>query len=168
MTAKDVLSTRVNENPLLPMKKVDSGMPLLEVLPRLLDAPGRLLGVMDSGADVGVIDEGSLIEGLGKLIASRDDSSVLTIECRPEQYSASLIAHAVESADAHLVDLLSSASPDGMVRVMLRVRALDPEGAARSLERYGFIVVAMSGDSVSEESRILAERVASLQTLLNV
>ena len=167
MTAKDVLSSRTPGNPLLPMRNVDSRMPLLEVLPHLLDAPGRLLGVVDSGAEIGVIDEVSLLEGFGRLIAPRDDSSVLTVECDPSQYSASSISHAVEDADAHLVDLISRGADNGMVRVTLRVRSLDPEAAARSLERYGFRVIETSA-TTSPDSALLAERLASLQTLLNV
>lgn len=167
MTAKDVLSIRENTNPLLPMKNVDAGMPLLEVLPHLLDAPGRLLGVVDAGESIGVIDEISMLEGLGQLIAARDDSSVLTIECRDDQYSASSISHAVEDADAHLVDLISRGNRDGNIRVTLRVRANDPEAAARSLERYGYRVIEQSG-AVSPQNEVLAERLASLRALMNI
>ncbi|MDE6247293.1 MAG: hypothetical protein K2M41_05570 [Muribaculaceae bacterium] len=167
MTAKDVLSVHDNANPLLPMKNVDASMPLLEVLPHLLDAPGRLLGVLDAGNCIGVIDEISMLEGLGRLIAARDDSSVLTVECRDDQYSASAISHAVEDADAHLVDLISRGDSDGKIRVTLRVRANDPEAAARSLERYGYRVVESSG-AMSPQSEVLAERLASLRALINI
>ena len=167
MTAKDVLSVHDNANPLLPMKNVDASMPLLEVLPHLLDAPGRLLGVLDCGDCIGVIDEISMLEGLGRLIAARDDSSVLTVECRDDQYSASSISHAVEDVDAHLVDLISRGDSDGKIRVTLRVRANDPEAAARSLERYGYRVVESSG-AMSPQSEVLAERLASLRALINI
>ncbi len=168
MTAKDVLSSRANQNPLLPIKNVDSNMPLFEVLPLLLDAPGRLLGVTKSGEIIGHIDETSLLEGLGRMIMPRDDSSTLTLECKPEQYSASVIAHAVEDADAHLVDLISRGTEDGRLRITLRVRALDSEGAVRSLERYGYEVIETSAEGGSADQSILAERLASLRTLLNV
>ena len=85
MRAKDIISTRNMESRLLPMKTIDSEMPLLEVLPHLLDAPGRLLGVNHEGEEVGVIDEVSLLEGFGRLNAERDDSSVVTVECQPSQ-----------------------------------------------------------------------------------
>ena len=139
MTAKDVISTH---HDLLPMRSVDQEMPLLEVLPHLLDAPGRLLGVAgEDGAPVGVIDEVSMLEGLGRLIAPRDDSSVLLVECAPHDYSASLLARAVEDVDAHLVDLISHPADRGMMHVTLRVRATDPTQAAMSLERYGYHVI---------------------------
>lgn len=164
MTAKDVISTHEN---LPPMKTVDSDMPLLEVLPHLLDAPGRLLGVSRGGDSIGVIDEVSLLEGLGRLITPRDDSSVLLVECAPQDYSASHIARAVEDVDAHLVDLISHPAPDGMLHVTLRVRTTDPTQAAMSLERYGYRVIE-STHAPEIETSILAERLASLQALMNV
>lgn len=168
MTAKDVISRNSNPEHLLPMKTVDPQMPLLEVLPHLLDAPGRLLGVVGGdGEQMGIIDQISLLEGLGRMIATRDDSSVLTVECNPRDYSASQLAHAIEDADVHLVDLISAPSDKGKLRVTLRVRALDPTAAIHSLERYGYEVVE-SGSAESEVDSILAERLASLQALINV
>lgn len=164
MTAKDVISTHEN---LPPLKSVDSGMPLLEVLPHLLDAPGRLLGVSEEGKMVGVIDEVSLLEGLGRMIAPRDDSSVLVVESAPQDYSASLLARAVEDVDAHLVDLISHPAADGKLHVTLRVRTTDPTQAAMSLERYGYHVVESTRGNEADAS-ILAERLASLQALINV
>lgn len=164
MTAKDVISAHDN---LPPLRGVDSEMPLLEVLPRLLDAPGRLLGVNHGTETIGVIDEVSLLEGLGRLIAPRDDSSVLVVECAPHDYSASVIAHAVEDVDAHLVDLISHPTEDGLLHVTLRIRTTDPTQAAMSLERYGYRVIE-SPHAPDIDNSILAERLASLQALMNV
>lgn len=168
MRAKDVISPRQSQTPLLPMKTVEADMPLLEVLPHLLDAPGRMLGVRNEGDDLGIIDEVSLLEGLGAFIAERDDSSVVTVECLPSQYSASSLAHAVEDADMHLVDLISHPAEDGMVRVTLRVRSEDPSAAIGSLERYGYRVVEGHSGVHDAAADLLSERIASLQALMNV
>ncbi|MDE5843626.1 MAG: hypothetical protein K2H35_07830 [Muribaculaceae bacterium] len=168
MRAKDVLSPRMSESPLLPMRSVDSEMPLLEVLPHLLDAPGRMLGVSKEGEEIGFIDEGSMLDGLGTFIAERDDCSVLTVECLPSQYSASSLAHAVEDADMHLVDLMTHPAEGGMLRVTLRVRAEDPSAAIGSLERYGYRVTEGQGHGRNVDAELLAERIASLQALMNV
>lgn len=167
MTAKDIISLTPSPEKLLPIKSVDAETPLLDVLPRLLDAPGRLLGVSSEEKMLGVIDEISMLEGLGHLIAERDDSSVITVECMPEHYSASAIAHAVEDADIHLVDLISYPSDRGRLRVMLRVRSLDPTPVIGSLERYGYNVVEAT-QSENAVTDTLAERLASLQALMNV
>lgn len=167
MTAKDVISATIKPDHLLSMRHVDSELSLLEVLPRLLDAPERMLSVSRQGETIGVIDEVSLLEGLGRLIADRDDSSVIAVECDPAQYSASMLAHAVEDSNAHLVDLISHPGENGKLNVTLRVRSEDPTEAMRNLERYGYSVVEHSNGSDAATS-ILAERIAALQALINV
>lgn len=110
-----------------------------------------------------------MLEGIGRMIAPRDDCSVITVECAPEDFSASLMAHAVEDSDAHLVDLLSTPSDNGNLKVLLRVRHTDPAAAVRSLERYNFKVTDAHAASDSIMSvEIATERLLSLQALMNV
>lgn len=169
MTAKEILSPGKTVAERCPVRMVEAEMPLLEVLPRLLDSPRREIGVSDGDVGIGVIDESSMLEGLGKMIAARDDCSTITVECRPEDYSASMLAHAVEDSDAHLVDLITTPQDDGFLQVTLRVRHSDPSAAIRSLERYEFHVVEAHGNSdASRDAAIAAERLLALQTLLNV
>lgn len=169
MTAKEILSPGKTVMERCPVRMVEADMPLLEVLPRLLDTPMREIGVSDGDVSIGVIDQASMLEGLGKMIAARDDCSTITVECRPEEYSASMLAHAVEDSDAHLVDLITTPQDDGTVQVTLRVRHNDPSAAIRSLERYEFHVVdAHSNEDGSRDAAIAAERLLALQTLLNV
>lgn len=167
MRAKDVISVKSLSTPLLPKKTVDSDMSLLDVLPLLLESPERILGVSREGEMLGVIDADSLLDGMGRMLPQRDDSSVITIECQPSQYSASAIAHAVEDADMHLVDLFTRPSANGNIRVTLRVRSLDPLPAISSLQRYGYDVVDSSPVADSQVA-LLSERLASLQALMNV
>lgn len=169
MTAREILSPGKTVADRKPLRTVEADMPLLELLPRLLDAPGREVGVSDGEKALGVIDQTSMLEGLARMIAARDDCSEVTVECRPEDYSASVLAHAVEDSDAHLVDLLSTPSADGRIRVTIRLRHSDPSAAVRSLERYDFHVVEAhgAGDNV-RDARIASERLMALQTLLNV
>lgn len=144
-------------------------MPLLDVIPRLLDSKNRELTVVEDGEELGIIDQTSLLEGIGRMIAARDDCSVITVECAPEDYSASILAHAVEDSDAHLVDLFSVPGENGQVKVTLRVRHSDPTAAVRSLERYDFHVLEAhsSGDNI-QSMEIATERLLSLQALMNV
>lgn len=144
-------------------------MPLLDIIPRLLDTDKHELTVIEGGEAVGIIDETSLLAGIGRMIAPRDDCSVIAVECSPEDYSASVLAHAVEDSDAHLVDLLSAPSDNGRMIVTLRVRHSDPTAAVRSLERYGYHVVeAHSGGDDFQRMDIATERLLSLQALMNV
>lgn len=169
MRAKDILSPgrALEEN--LMLNRIDSDMPLLDIIPKLLDSEKRELAVMEEGEVLGVIDQTSLLEGIGRMIAARDDCSVITVECTPQDYSASALAHAVEDSDAHLVDLLTGPAENGRMIVTLRVRHSDPTAAVRSLERYDYHVVEAhsSGDDF-QRMEIATERLLSLQALMNV
>lgn len=177
MTAKDAISPyRLLDSAIVepgvmeslaPAREVEASLPLLEVLPLLLDAPGRRLRVTAAGSEIGVIDSRSMLEALGRMIAPRDDSSVIEVECAPGDYSASHFAMAVEDADAHLVDLFSAPASDGKIRVTLRVRHSDPTMAVHSLERYGFEVVNAWG-AAGSDPEVSRERLSALQAYLNV
>lgn len=167
ITAKDIISPLRQLPPPGALPSVSADMPLVDMLPRLLDAPGRELAVADGDTTLGVADQTSMLEGLGRMIAPRDDSSVVTVECAAGEYSASRLAHAVEDSDAHLVDLWTVPARDGRVSVTLRVRHTDPTAVCRSLERYGYEVTAAHGhDGVAAE--IAAERLLALQMMLNL
>ncbi len=151
-----------------PRRTVSADEQLVDVLPKLLDAPSRELRVADGDRELGVIDTRSMLEALGRMIAARDDASTLTVECPPSDYSASAIARAVEDADAHLVDLWSAPSDDGAnIRVTLRVRLDNPEAAVRSLNRYGYDVVETSARPTGSAT-VDEERLSALQVYLNV
>lgn len=148
-------------------RHIDADTPILEVLPIVLDSPAGFVDVDDNGIRIGSVSRDSLLEGLGRFIAPRDDCSTITVECRPEDYSASLLAHAVEDSDAHLVDLVSTPGRDGMIKVTLRVRCSDPSAAIHNLERYDFRVVD-SYSSANVDAMVAAERLLALKTLLNI
>lgn len=167
MTAKDILSPIQHGQTHSDVRHIDSDMPLLEVLPRLLDSPGRMLGVTESDRVLGYIDESSMLEGLGRMIAPRDDCSEVMLECTPSDYSASLIARAVEDADVHLVDLWTAPGPDDTLNVSLRVRVSDPSSVVQSLERYGYNVMEAHGAENMDMS-VMAERLLGLRMFLNV
>ncbi len=167
MTAKDVIATGKIGSPGQSMRWIESDMPLVDVLPRLLDAPERRLGVKEGERILGEISESSLLEGLGRMIAPRYDCSVVMVECTPEQYSGSLMASAIEDTGSHLVDLWSVPTSEGMINVTLRVKTIDPSSVVRSLERHGFAVAEAEGISYRDRE-IAEERLLSLQALLNV
>lgn len=169
MTAKDIISIRKPGKTGHDFTEVDSEMPLLDVIPRLLDNKDRELSVIEDGESIGIIDQTSLLDGIGRMIAARDDCSVITLECAPENYSASVLAHAVEDSDAHLVDLFTAPGEKGQLMVTLRVRHSDPTAAVRSLERYDFHVLEArsAGDNI-QSVEIATERLLSLQALMNV
>lgn len=90
----------------------------------------------------------------GRLFPHNPDSSVLTVACAPADYSASRIARAVEDCDVHLLNLnvTDDDTTDGRMVVELRINRRDPSGVARSLRRYGYDVLVMSGPNGTESA----------------
>ena len=167
MKARDIISGNRALASTVPLRNVPADMPVVELVSRLLDTDDLRLGVTDGETLIGVIDAVSLLEGLNNIIPSRDDSSVIILRSAPTSYSASQIAHAVEDADVHLLDLWTSPGDDGDLMVTLRIQSSDPSGVAGSLERYGYEVV----EAIGEENRNMdtaIERLLSLKTLLNI
>lgn len=167
MKARDILSPQSASVEALPERNVSADMPVVDLLPRLLDTADHRLGVTDGKDLIGVVDEISLLNGLNALISPRDDSSSIVLEVSPSAYSASHIAHAVEDADVHLVDLWSTPAGEELLRVTLRVRTDDPSGVVSSLERYGYSVVESSGET-DRNMETAIERLLSLNALLKV
>lgn len=168
MTAKEIINFQSYKKTPSNRPVVDAGMTVFDVLPRLLDSPDHELTVSEDGEAIGIIDQASLLEGLSRMITPRDDCSIVTVECTPEEYSASVLAHAVEDTDAHLVDLFSAPTDNGKLRVTLRIRHSDPTSAVRSLERYDYEVVEAYSASSSGAMEISADRLLALQALMNV
>lgn len=169
MTARDAISPLNKVGKTLPSEVVRGDMHLLEVLPRLLESPRRELGVADDAGQPpeGIVDQTSMLEALGRMIAPRGDCSIIELECSPSDYSASSLARAVEDVDVHLVDLFTSPAADGNLHVTLRVRCEDPTPAVHSLERYGYEITDSYGHSDIDRTAAI-ERLLELQALINV
>lgn len=146
LTAYDIL----HQLPPTDAPPVSDGLPSVggsTEVSRLLDAlassPRGSVAVVNPDGDCeGVITVGQMLAWMSRnMLPARADASWIVAECAPSQYSASRVAHAVEDADAHLLDLFTSRESDSTLRVFIRVALLDPTSAARSLERYGYEII---------------------------
>lgn len=102
------------------------------------------------------------------LFPEAGESTRLTIVCRRADYSASRLGHAVEDADAHILNLnITDEVPfEGGITVELRVSHRHGSAVARSLERYGYTVAHISG--YDEMMQLTRERFDELMAHLNV
>ncbi len=100
-------------------------------------------------------------------IPAKEETSHVTVVCDPSDYSASVLARAVEDVDAHLLELTTEFDSEERLVVDLRVSHSDPSSVVRSLERYGYEVTAVSGQSY-DASVIPLDRLLGLNALLNV
>lgn len=95
----------------------------------------------------------------GRLFPAVADWSALVVECEWIDYSASRVARAVEDCDAHLLNLnVTSANslPDRTI-VEIRTDHRNPESIARSLERYGYRVTAMTSSASDDDADTSAD-----------
>ena len=101
------------------------------------------------------------------LMPDNEDSSIVLLACRPEDYSASRIAKAVEDCDIQLLglSLTGMRNSAGLPVVALRVGARSAASVTRSLERYGMeVIFTRSGANAvaDHERQRAAERAAEL------
>lgn len=97
------------------------------------------------------------------------DSSRLLVGCRQIDYSASMIARAVEDCNAQVLNLnvtSLSSDPSGLV-VDLRVNHRNTEAISRSLARYGFDVIEAQ-DSAPGETETMRRRANEVLRILEI
>lgn len=108
------------------------------------------------------------------LMPPQPEASVLTVACRPDDFSASILARAVEDSNAHLINLnvTDRRLDDGRITVELRTNHLNHDSTARSLERYGYEVIEASsllnGTPSAGLDDDLRTRAAELLHLINI
>lgn len=91
--------------------------------------------------------------------------------CYRTDYSASRISRAVEDCDAHLLNLNVTSQPldGGEITILLRIGHRNPDSVARSLERYGYRVVAVHTPSVtSYAAEVTMNRIGELMAHLSI
>jgi hypothetical protein len=136
------------------IERITSGEPVIAVVDNSI-APDYYVGAADRGSVLGM---------MSSLFSRHNDYTELTVTCRPGNYSASSIAHAVEDADANLLNLnvLTNDHSDESTKILLRVDHSRGESVARSLARYGYDTVEISDAQQGVLSAEMIERVNSL------
>ena len=149
-------------------KPIIASAPLTMALERMASGEEVVTVIDDvTEAPIGVI--AAMIKAIAGLFPQLDESAELTITCPPSQYSASAIAHAVEDADAHLLNLNVTAGtePDSLTTVMLRVNHSRGESVAKSLARYGYDTIEIATPSGLPASEMM-ERAREFMRYLEI
>jgi hypothetical protein len=116
------------------------------------------------------------LKQLWHLMPPQPEAAELTVACARNDYSASIIARAVEDCNAHLINMNVTADTltDGRLTVDLRVNRRNVAGVARSLARYGYEVISTSADNDfnsnadSDADNTLQRRAAELLHILEL
>lgn len=99
------------------------------------------------------------------------DASTLVLACLPQDYSASVIARAVEDCDAHVINLnvMGEHTPAGEMKVALRVDHRNATAVSRSLQRFGYEVIEVDQpDDFNPDAEMARSRVNELLRYLEV
>lgn len=118
-----------------------------------LKLPTKLVEIIEKGKKLthgnDILTENARFESgetsrLWHLMPPRQEASVITVVCRPSDFSASALARAVEDSNAHLLNMNVTADKrdDGNMTIELRTSLRHADATVRSLARYGFEVVA--------------------------
>lgn len=109
---------------------------------------------------------------MARLMPPLQEATRLVVACHPAEFSASAIARAIEDTNAHLVNLnvTSRRLDDGRLTIELRTNHRNASAAVRSLERYGYEVLALdSPDTASDPAdEMLRSRAANLLHILEL
>lgn len=105
-----------------------------------------------------------------RLFPRLEEASELSVACYRADFSASRISHAVEDAEAHLLNLnvTSEVLDSGQIVVDLRISHRDAGAVSRSLERYGYTTLRIRQGGFDAMDQVAAERIGDLITRLNV
>lgn len=174
MTAKDAINPSIAPPTDNADVTVAASMPLGALSDLMAERHIGIVAVRDDRPDgdiIGYADTNSMLALYARLFPQLQESTELTVLIPASQYSASAIAHAVEDADAHLLNLnvVAGTTPDSPTTAEIRVNHSRGESVARSLQRYGYEVtqMAMSGeiDSISDTT---ASRARALLHYLDI
>ena len=146
MTAHDILRIPPREPSASATPVATADASLSRLLSLMLDSPSGTVAISGREGESGIITAMQLLDACASMMPQRPESSTITLTCAPGEFLASAVARAVEDVDAHLLDMNTLPSADGLLRVVLRVSRIDPAPVVRSLERYGFTVSAAEGD----------------------
>lgn len=99
------------------------------------------------------------------------EASRLIVACRPDDFSASALARAIEDSDAHLLNLnvTDRRLDDGRITIDLRTNRRNARSAVRSLERYGYEVISSEDDCDGDPADdVFRSRAAELLHLISI
>ena len=117
-----------------------------------------------------IASELSPAETAEAVMPAHTDCSRLLVACRPGDYSASMLAKAVEDCvvQPRVLSVTGMRTDDGRLVVALTVNARSASGVIRSIERYGYEVIHSLSCEMSIEHREAMERVNELIHYLEI
>ncbi len=156
--------------------KLPASTPVSQAIRLLSGGLCREITVVDDDDDsvLGSLDATGMLSAINQTIEGSMGCSWLDLEMEANQYCASAICRAVEDADSEVLTMarLHSPASEGRntVKVSVCVNCENPQSVARSLQRYGYEVVAQTDAHglAASDAGLAAERLAALNLYLNI
>lgn len=167
MTVKDYM--RPPSDGSISHPRVGENCNILQSLILWNEAKDHVLDVTDSeGRISGTLTSDGVAQALADIFTPSSGSSLVRVECKASDFSASLLGRAVEDADIALLGLWRMPSDDsGMANVLLMLDATDPSAACRSLRRFGFEAYQLQ-DTPDADMQTALEHISALKMFLEI
>lgn len=140
------------------------------LLPQIGESASACVDVVDGSDKIfGRVNAESILRALSMMLRVTPETSWVELRIPAIDYSASLLARAVEDVDAHLLDIITTPEIDNadILHVSILVSHTDPTAVVHSLERLGIETLSsMSTSSVDYQTA--RERLSQLQLYLNI
>ncbi len=122
----------------------------------------------DEGHYVGLVKRHDIFDQFARMLSTQETGAILALEIEPRDYSLARLVHTIEQNDVKVLSIASEPpdSPDGKIRLTLKLNVTDATRVRHMLEHYGYRVVASFGESEDEED--LLHRVQEFMRYLEV
>ncbi len=122
--------------------KIDSNLPILELIKLFSQTSFELLPVFDStDVFIGVIEKKEANERFIETLALNDNGGIIEINLHQKEYSLSEISKIIEYEYAKIISLFLSNDSQNQLHLTLKLDIAQISGVVNSLERYGYDVV---------------------------
>ena len=152
---------------LLPMA-VNTTDHFLKAVTMATTANLQVLPVVEpSGRFIGIISSNTLLKELGHFMQTNEPGAIIVLELEPAQYSFSEICRLVESNDAQITQLNTSAITDeGRMPVTIKLNKLEVSDIVATFQRYEYHVKHYFGEELYTNE--LKSNYENLMSYLNV
>lgn len=122
----------------------------------------------EDGHYVGVVKRHDIFEQFARMLSTQENGAILALEIDPRDYSLAKLIHTIEQNDVKVLSVASEPpdTPEGSIRLTLKLNVTDASRVRHVLEHFGYHVVASFGEAGDDEE--LLHRVQEFMRYLEV
>ena len=107
----------------------------------------------EDGTYVGLVKRHNIFEQFARMLSTQESGAIIALEVDQRDYSLAQLAHTIEQNDVKILSTATEApnSPDGKMKVTLKLNVNDTARVRHILEHYGYRVVASFSDDRDDD-----------------